>query len=135
VNANVYTNGTLISNNTGQIYSSSFTFPNSTAAANVDTFSYSSFRAAEYIVTITDNNVTPTKYQTTKLLVMHDANTTGGGGTSAYLTEYGTLYSSSILGTFSALYSTGTIGIQFTPNSSAVSTNSVVKFTRTSIVL
>jgi hypothetical protein len=136
LSANVAVAGSLISNNISQIYSTSFTFPNSTAAANVDIYNYSNLRAAEYLITVTDNNITPTNYQTTKLLLMHNANNTGGGGTTAYTTEYGTIYTStSPLGAFSAVLSSGTIGLTFTPNAAIVSTNSVVKFIRTSIAL
>lgn len=59
----------------------------------VDNFDLSTYQAAEYVVSIKDN--TANGYQVSKLILLHD---TG----DSYVTEYGVIYSNSMLGTFSA---------------------------------
>jgi len=59
----------------------------------VDNFDLTAYQAAEYVVSIKDN--TANGYQVSKLILLHD---TG----DSYVTEYGVIYSNSMLGTFSA---------------------------------
>lgn len=115
-----------IGNNTHKfthISSNSYTFSNSLVAANVDQFSPSLYRSAEYLVQITDSTTVPASYQTTKLLLIHD-------GTNPYLTEYGTIYNNGSLGAFNAGI-LGDVYIQFIP----ATANCVVKLSRTSITV
>jgi len=59
----------------------------------VDNFDLTTYQAAEYVVSIKDNAANG--YQVSKLILLHD---TG----DSYVTEYGVIYSNSMLGTFSA---------------------------------
>jgi len=59
----------------------------------VDYFDLTTYQAAEYVVSIKDNAANG--YQVSKLILLHD---TG----DSYVTEYGVIYSNSMLGTFSA---------------------------------
>ena len=52
-------------------------------------------------------------------MVIHD-------GTTAYMTEYGHIYSSAGLGTFDAVISSGNLLLQITPSSSASRTIKVL---------
>jgi cytoskeletal protein CcmA (bactofilin family) len=91
------------------------------AAYNVDAFSYTDIRTAEYVVQVTNG----TSYQSSKILVVHD-------GVTSYITEYAQLLSNpagGALGTFSATL-TGALYLQFTPLKTGTS---VIKFSRTTV--
>jgi hypothetical protein len=123
LSSNVATPATVILNSVAHMFANSFTFNNSTTAANVDTVSTSTYRSYEYTVQMSDTTVTPNRFQLTKILLVHD-------GSTPYITEYGTVFNVSSLGTFTALVNAGNLALNLTP----VTANVVVRFTRTSIV-
>ena len=79
----------------------------STSAETVDTFALATFRSAEYTVSITSGS----DYQSSKLLVLHD-------GTTASVTEFGTLRTGSNLVTFEADISGSDVRLRGTSTSS-----------------
>ena len=82
----------------------------STSAAQVDTFSASSFRSARFTVQIT--NTTDSTYQVTEILLIHD-------GTTPAITEYGTIFTGSAReATFDADIVSGNVRLLATPASS-----------------
>jgi len=124
ISSNISTTGILLLNSIAHKYANTYTFNNSTAAANIDVVLTSSYRSFEYTVQLSDTTVTPTPYyHMTKLIILHD-------GTTPYITEYQTLFNSVSLGTFDAVISGGNIALQLTPTTA----NVVAKFIRTSIV-
>ena len=60
----------------------------------------------------------------TKILLVHD-------GTTPYVSQYGTVYTTQNLGTFSAGINAGQVFLTLTPNTA----NVVVRFTRTAMVV
>lgn len=84
---------------------------------NVDTFSTTSYRTAEYLISVKDN--VANNYYSSKLIIMHD-------GGNAYITEYGMITSNTSVGIFSANIISSNVCLQFTP----VSTNTTVKFAK-----
>jgi hypothetical protein len=70
----------------------------------VDTFDLSLYSTAKYIVQAKYS----TSIHSTEIMVMHD-------GTNVYISEYGTMYSGSSLGTFSADISSGLVRLLFSP--------------------
>ncbi len=80
-----------------------------TSESNIDTFSASIFRSAQYQIQITQG----TSYQVTTLNVLHD-------GTNVYLSEFGTIKTtSSSLATFDADINSGNVRVRATPSSSS----------------
>ena len=76
------------------------------AAANIDTFSASSFRGAKYFISI--NNTTTNEVSSSELLVIHD-------GTDAFIQEYNLIISNaeaSPLATFTADISGGNVRVR-----------------------
>jgi hypothetical protein len=120
--SNVTFSGSLITNS-AHIFSKTYSFNNSTATANIDVEAATTYRSFEYNVQLTDNTTVPPRYQTTKILIIHD-------GSTPYITEYGTLFNVSSLGSFDAIINGGNIALQLTP----ATANVVAKFLRTSIV-
>ncbi len=86
-----------------------------------DTFAAATFRSAEYLVQIVQGSA----YQISKILLTHD-------GTTAYITEYGTITSGSVLGTLDADIATGNVRLLVTMGSA---TSATVKVLRTTIVV
>jgi hypothetical protein len=85
----------------------------------VDQFSASNFRSAKYFIQITSG----TKYQATELTMVHD-------DTNAYISQFGTVKNSVVLGTFDAAVIVGGIlTLKFTPTFSST----VLKMHRTTI--
>jgi len=126
--SNVTVSGTVISNNgiqlqDGSILNSKSTSTTGLTSQAVDTFSTTTFRSADYTVSIKDNNANG--YQISKLLVIHN-------GTSAYVTEYGIMTTNASLGTFSSDISGGNVRLLLTP---ALSTSLTLKIARTSLVV
>jgi len=89
-----------------------------TAAQDIDNFAKASYFGAEYLISVSDNNAN-NKY-ITKTLVMHD-------GSTAQITEYGSITSNNSVGVFSATQNTTHIVLQFTPSLTATT----VKYTKT----
>ena len=122
--ANVAVGGYLqLGNTTSQFayqIANTYTFTNSTSPANVDSFSPTAFRSAEYLIQVADSTV-PAQ-QVTKILLIHD-------GTNPYLSEYGTVYSNASFGSLGS-FNVGISGncyLQFSPTSA----NCVVRILRT----
>ena len=88
----------------------------------VDTFSTTTYRSADYVISIKDNNANG--YQITKILIVHD------GGTS-YATEYGTMATNTSLGIFSTDINNGNVRLLVTPTS----TSTTMKISRTTLVV
>ena len=105
-----------------ELYSGSYTFVNTTAAANVDVELYTSYRSFDYTVQMSDITTVPASYHLTKLLIVQD-------DAGVYLTEYGTIYNNMNLGTITAGLAAGNFFLQVAPNTA----NVVVKYTRTAI--
>ena len=104
----------------GSVYSNTLTTSTTTANQVLDQFAYATYRSANYMVSITSG----TAYQTTQLSVITD-------GTTAYSTEYGTLYTGATLASFSATINGANLVIQTTP----VNAVTTYKFIRTSVVV
>jgi len=83
-----------------------------TSAETVDSFALATFRSAEYTVSITSGS----SYQSSKLLVLHD-------GTTASVTEFGTLRTGSNLITFDADISGSNVRLRGTSTSSGTVIN------------
>ncbi len=114
VNSNVYLGTqTAVSGNTTTVATISQTA--------VDTFSATTFRSCEYLVQIAQGSA----YQISKILLVHD-------GSTAYITEYGTITSGSILGTLDADVTGGNVRLLVTMGSA---TSSSVKTYKTAIVV
>ena len=88
-----------------------------TSIQNIDSFSTSTYRTAEYLISVKDN--VANNYYSSKLIVMHD-------GGNSYITEYGIMTSNSSVGTFSANIISSNVCLQFTP----ISSNTTVKFAK-----
>lgn len=88
-----------------------------TSSQVMDSISLSSTRSVEYLISA--NNNTANAYQVSKILVIHD-------GTTAYVTEYGTMYTNTSVVSISAGANATHVFINCTP----VSTNTTVNFTR-----
>lgn len=93
-----------IIDNSDNVISNSTALTSTTTNQVVDTFDLTLYSTAKYIV--------QAKYSTsthsTEIMVMHD-------GTNVYIHEYGTMYSGSSLGTFSADISSGLVRLLFSP--------------------
>jgi hypothetical protein len=87
------------------------------AAQVIDSYPLASYKAAEYMIWVKDNNAN--NYYTTKLLTMND-------GTNGYITEYGSILSNNNIGYFSASSNSTSFILNFTPTS----TNTTVNYTR-----
>lgn len=88
----------------------------------IDQFNANTFRCASYLVSLTDRN--NANYQVSNILLVHD-------GADAYMTEFGTIFTLSTLGTFSSAISGGVISLSYTPTSNNVG----VKLTKTVLVV
>ena len=82
-----------------------------TANQVVDTIVASTYRSVKYIVQMTQG----TNYHVTEVLIIHD-------GTNTYMTEYGTMFTNTSLGTISSDVSGGNLRLLVTP----VSTNTTI---------
>jgi hypothetical protein len=89
-----------------------------TSQQTIDQWPLATYRAAEYLLNVWDNNAN-NKYSS-KLTLMHD-------NTAAWLTEYSQITTNSSVGVFAATVSGANVVLQFTPSS----TNSTVRFART----
>jgi hypothetical protein len=117
VSGNATIIGQVNSNNIAYQVGSSFTFTNTTIAI-VDSFPTSSFRAAEYLISMSSG----TNFHSSKILVLHDGSTT-------YMTEYGALLNNVSLGLISSTISAGNLNLQITPTNA----NVAVKIVRNAV--
>ena len=122
--SNLSANGVFILNQVAQSVANTYTFANTTTPANVDIFSASSYRSLEYLVQLVDSSLGLPAYHITKILVVHDNVTT-------YMTEYGTIFNTQNLGTFTTGINAGSLFLQLTPTTS----NVVCKFVRTAFTV
>ena len=89
----------------------------STAQASVDTFTAATYRSAQFQVQVTRGSA----YHMTTINVIHD-------GTSAYMTEFGTVKTETSLATFDADIISGSVRLLATPSSA---TSTVFKISKT----
>lgn len=113
--------GVLVYLGTQAALEASTTAVSATAQTVTDIFAAATFRSCEYLVQITQGS----SYQISKILLVHD-------GTNAFITEYGTVLSGSVLGTLDADISSGNVRLLVTMGSNAAAS---VKVARTSIVV
>jgi len=85
-------------------YPVSATLTTTTINQVIDTFLASSYSTAKYLCQVKISG----SIHVTEVTIMHD-------GTDVYITEYGTMFSGSSLGTFTADLSSGTIRLLFSP--------------------
>lgn len=88
-----------------------------TTLQNVDSFSITTYRSAEYLVNVFDN--VANNHYSSKIHITHDT-------ASAYITEYGHITTNSAVGVFYANVISGNVFLQFTP----ISTGVTVRFNR-----
>lgn len=94
-----------------------------TSAQLVDYNDKTTYRAAEYLITLYDNDAN--NKQISKVLLLHDS------GSNSYLTEYGSIFSNSIVGSFSSNSNSTHFSLLITP----ISANCQVKAKKTTIVI
>lgn len=110
-------------------YSTS-TSVNTTATVNVDSFSLSTYRSAEYLAQITSGVGTSATFQISKIMLIVDNTST------VYATEYAIIHTEGPGATF-GIWSTdvsggSTVNLYFTPDQSS---DKVIKIARTSITV
>ncbi len=86
-----------------------------TSATTIASHPAATYRTIKYIVQLTQG----TYYHSTEVSLIHD-------GSTVYITEYGTLFNSSALGTLDATTSSGNILLKLTPGSNSSLTARVV---------
>ena len=86
----------------------------------VDSFQTAAYRTAKYLVQMTAG----TDYHSTEILLIHD-------GTTVYMTEYGTIFTSASLGTFDGDISSGLVRLLVTP----ANINTTIKIQRLSVTV
>lgn len=94
-----------------------------TSAQLLDTVAKSSYRGAEYVLVTSDNAANG--FQMSKAMVFHDS------GVDAYISEFGTMYSNSLLSMLSANANTTHIRIYITPTVA----NAQIKATKTVVAI
>ena len=87
----------------------------STSATTVATHAIATYRSVNYKVQVTQGSA----YHSTEINVLHD-------GSTAYITEYGTIFSGSSLATFNATISSGNLLLQATMGSNSSATIKVM---------
>ena len=93
-----------------------------TTSQTIDEFDASTYKAAEYLLHITDTSANG--YQLSKVLVVHTGNSSVSG--QAFATEYGIVTSNTVLGVFSGSISGANVVLSVTPST----TGSTVSFSR-----
>lgn len=101
---------------TGTVYTAG------TTSQTIDEFDASTYKAAEYLLHITDT--VANGYQLSKVLVVHTGNSSVSG--QAFATEYGIVTSNTVLGVFSSSISGANVVLSVTPST----TGSTVSFSR-----
>ena len=108
---------TLNVNSQASLTAKSYTSGN-TSQVTIDNFSSSSYRSAKYDIQITSSS----EYHVMEVKVIHD-------DTTAFLTQYGEIFTGSRLGSFDVTISGGLVNLLYTP----VNATSTVKLVRTII--
>ena len=106
-------------NTNGYITTTSYT-TTTTSQNTIDSFATTTYRSAKYEAQITSS----TSYHVIELRVVHD-------GASAWLTQYGEIFTGSSLGTFDASVSAGNLNLLFTPTNAATT----IRLLRTTITV
>jgi hypothetical protein len=96
------------------------TFSTTTADQTLDVFNSITYRTAKYIVSVSSGS----DYHATEILLMHN-------GTSVFMTEYATIYTTSSLASFDADINNGLVRLLCTPTNS----NTTVKLQRISVTV
>lgn len=117
--SNVTTNNVILTNALVRTSSNTTT---GTSQQAVDAFAVATYRSADYVISIKDNN--DNAYHVSRILVIHH-------GGDAFMTEYGTMFTNTSLGTFATDIDTGNVRLLFTPTSS----NTTLKIARTTIAV
>ena len=86
-----------------------------TSATTVASHAIATYRSVKYQVQVTRGSA----YESREINVIHD-------GTTAYMTEYAHIFTSTGLGTFDATISSGNLLLQFTPGNNASCTVKVM---------
>ena len=105
---------------TSIIRSTTASFTTTNADQVADQFQTASYRTAKYLVQMTSG----TDYHTTEVMLIHD-------GTTAYITEYGTIFTNASLGAIDADISSGYVRLLVTPTN----INTTVKTQRISVTV
>lgn len=95
-----------------------------TSAQIIDYFDKLTYRSAEYVISIKDNQANA--YQMSKALIIHN-----GSVTDAQMIEYGIVYTNAAMGIISANANSTHVKLYFTP----VSTNTSVKGNKNLVVI
>lgn len=88
-----------------------------TSAQNIDSWSITTYRSAEYLVNVFDNNAN--NHYSAKIHITHDT-------VNTYITEYGQITTNSSVGTFTTSVTSGNAFLVFTP----ISTSDSVRYAR-----
>jgi hypothetical protein len=106
-------------NTNGYITTTSYT-TTTTSQNTIDSFATTSYRSAKYFAQMTSG----TSYHIIELNVLHD-------GTSAWLTQYGEIFTGASLGTFDASVTAGNLNLLFTPTNAATT----IRLVRTNLAV
>jgi hypothetical protein len=128
VNNTATVSGTVRFGAVGEIGSNASVTATSAITILADSFVASEYRTVKYLAQVVDSGVTPHKVYVAELLVFHDDN---GASTIPYIVQYGLGSNTGELGTWDAIYFSGNIELQFTPNYTPTSMR--VKIARTGI--
>jgi hypothetical protein len=96
-------NGSIALSNKTRMSSITYT-TTTTSQVAIDTFPSATYRTAKYTVQLSSGS----SYQSSDILVVHN-------GTTAYLSQYGLVNTSSDLGSFDCSLSSGTVSLLLTP--------------------
>ena len=109
-------NGAGVYEDNTQLQSSYVTLTAGTSTATtINTFAAATFVTGKYLVQIKQG----ANYHATEVLLLH-------AGGSVYLTEYGTVYNASIIGTIDANITGADVNLTLTPTAGAVAENTVI---------
>lgn len=97
-------------NNIQQIYVTT----SGTGSQQIDSFSIASYRAAEYVIAI--SNTSTNSFQMSKILVIHN-------GGSVQTSEYGVIATNGVIGTFTTSINATAVAVNVTPTVSTATVN------------
>ena len=112
-------NTSVTVNASGYITTTSYT-TTTTSQNTIDSFATTTYRSAKYLAQMTSG----TSYHMIELNVLHD-------GATAWLTQYGEIFTGSSLGTFDASVSAGNLNLLFTPTNAATT----IRLVRTNVTV
>src|SRR5665213_3627944 len=105
ITSNVIFNSGMVINSNALVGAGAVT-TSGTSQQLIDSFPLAMFRSGKYVASVKNNSANG--YQATELLVIHD-------GTLIYSTEYATLSSNGVLGTFAVIVNGANGQLMFTP--------------------